>query len=41
MRQPTVETVEQWLYKPFLLNGQPVDVETTVVSNPGLNCDGG
>jgi outer membrane biosynthesis protein TonB len=41
MRQPTVDAVRQWEYKPFQLNGQPVDVETTVVSNPSLNCDGG
>jgi periplasmic protein TonB len=25
-----IEAVKQWLYKPFLLNGQPVEVETTV-----------
>jgi protein TonB len=25
-----VDAVKQWLYKPFLLNGEPVEVETTV-----------
>ena len=25
-----IEAVKQWRYKPFLLNGQPVEVETTV-----------
>src|SRR5262249_62373326 len=26
----TLEAVQQWHYRPFLLNGQPVGVETTV-----------
>lgn len=25
-----LDAVRQWVYKPFLLNGQPVDVETTI-----------
>jgi protein TonB len=25
-----VDAVRQWLYRPFLLNGEPVEVETTV-----------
>ena len=25
-----IEAVKQWIYKPFLLNGQPAEVETTV-----------
>jgi len=25
-----IEAVRQWHYKPYLLNGQPVEVETTV-----------
>jgi periplasmic protein TonB len=28
-----IEAVKQWRYKPFLLNGQPVEVETTVTVN--------
>jgi protein TonB len=25
-----IETVKQWRYRPYLLNGQPVEVETTI-----------
>jgi periplasmic protein TonB len=25
-----IEAVKHWRYKPFLLNGQPLEVETTV-----------
>jgi protein TonB len=25
-----IEAVRQWRYKPYLLNGQPVEVETTI-----------
>ena len=25
-----IDAVKHWRYKPFLLNGQPVEVETTV-----------
>lgn len=28
-----IEAVRQWRYKPFLLNGQPLEVETTVTVN--------
>jgi protein TonB len=28
-----IEAVKQWRYKPFVLNGQPVEVETTVTVN--------
>ncbi len=30
LRQSSLDAVKQWEYKPFLLNGVPVDVETTV-----------
>jgi periplasmic protein TonB len=30
LQQAAVEAVKQWRYKPFLLNGEPVEVETTV-----------
>ena len=30
MRQPYVDAVKQWEYRPFQLHGQPVEVETTV-----------
>jgi protein TonB len=28
-----IEAVKQWRYKPFVLNGQPLEVETTVTVN--------
>jgi protein TonB len=28
-----IEAVKQWRYKPFLLSGQPFEVETTVTVN--------
>ena len=28
-----IDAVKHWRYKPFLLNGQPVEVETTVTVN--------
>jgi periplasmic protein TonB len=28
-----IDAVKQWRYKPFLLNGQPVEVETTITVN--------
>jgi protein TonB len=30
LESSAVEAVKQWQYKPYSLNGQPVDVETTV-----------
>ncbi len=30
LRQPALEAVSHWRYRPYLLNGQPVEVETTV-----------
>jgi len=32
-----IEAVKQWQYKPYLLNGQPTEVETTVQLNFTLN----
>jgi len=32
-----IEAVKQWRYKPFLLNGQPVNVETQVTVNFALS----
>jgi protein TonB len=31
-----IDAVKQWRYKPFLLNGQPVEIETTVTVNFAL-----
>ena len=30
LQQSALDAVRQWTYKPFLLNGEPVDVKTTV-----------
>lgn len=30
LRQSSLDAVHQWTYKPFLLNGQPEEVETTI-----------
>lgn len=32
-----VEAVKQWVYKPFLLNGEPVAVDTTITVNYSLD----
>ena len=31
LKPAALEAVRQWSYKPYLLNGQPVEVDTTVV----------
>jgi protein TonB len=33
LAQAAVEAVKQWKYKPYLLNGQPVEIETQVTIN--------
>jgi hypothetical protein len=30
LRDSALDAFRQWTYKPFLLNGQPVEVETTI-----------
>jgi protein TonB len=30
LQQAAIDAVKQWRYKPYLLNGQPVEVETTI-----------
>jgi TonB family protein len=30
LRQSSLDAVKQWVYKPFLVNGDPVEVETTI-----------
>jgi outer membrane biosynthesis protein TonB len=35
--QSALEAVKDWTYKPFLLNGNPVEVETTVTVNYSMN----
>jgi TonB family protein len=36
LRASALDAVRQWTYKPFLLNGQPTEVETTVTVNYSL-----
>jgi TonB family protein len=36
LRQPALDAVQNWRYKPYLLDGEPVDVETTVSVNFSL-----
>ena len=31
------DAVKQWRYKPYLLNGEPTEVDTTVIVNFNLN----
>ena len=31
LQQASVDAVKQWRYRPFLLNGEPVDVETSIL----------
>lgn len=33
LRQPAIDAVKTWRYKPYMLDGEPVDVETTVSVN--------
>jgi protein TonB len=30
LRQAAIDAVQTWLYRPYLLDGEPVEVETTV-----------
>ena len=30
LRQAALDAVSNWRYRPYLLNGQPVEVETTI-----------
>jgi periplasmic protein TonB len=34
--QASIDAVKQWRYKPFLLNGQPTEVDTSVMLNFSL-----
>ena len=33
LREPVREAVSKWTYQPYLLNGEPVDVDTTITVN--------
>jgi protein TonB len=30
LQQAAIDAVKQWRYRPYLLNGEPVEVETTI-----------
>ena len=32
-----LDSVKQWVYKPYLLNGNPTEVDTTITVNYNLN----
>ena len=36
LQASAMEAVKQWVYKPYLLNGEPVEVETTITVNYAL-----
>jgi len=33
LAKAAVDAVKQWKYKPYLLNGEPVDIETQITVN--------
>jgi len=33
LAQAAVEAVKKWKYKPYLLNGEPVDIQTQITVN--------
>jgi protein TonB len=39
LAKSAIDAVSQWKYKPYLLNGQPVDVQTTINVNYTLDGD--
>lgn len=40
LRNSAIEAVQQWKYKPYLLNGQPMEVDTTISVNYSIADDG-
>ena len=37
LRAAALEAVRQWRYRPYLLNGEPVEVETTIIVDFTMN----
>lgn len=37
LQRPALDAVKEWVYEPFLLNGTPVPVDTTITVNFRLN----
>jgi protein TonB len=33
LNQAAIDAVKQWRYRPYILNGEPVEVDTTVTVN--------
>jgi periplasmic protein TonB len=33
LNQSALEAVKQWRYRPYILNGEPVEVDTTITVN--------
>jgi protein TonB len=33
LQQAAIDAVRQWRYKPYVLNGEPVEVDTTINVN--------
>jgi len=33
LAKPAVDAVRQWKYRPYLLNGEPVDIQTQITIN--------
>jgi outer membrane biosynthesis protein TonB len=38
LQQPYLYAAKQYTFKPYLLDGQPVEVQTTLALNPSINC---
>jgi outer membrane biosynthesis protein TonB len=32
LQEAVIEAVKQWVYKPYMLNGEPVEVDSTITS---------
>lgn len=39
LQKPALASVKQWRWHPYLLNGEPVVVDTTIIVNFNLNLD--
>jgi periplasmic protein TonB len=37
LQKTAIDAVRQWTYKPYLVNGEPTEVDTTVVINYSIN----
>jgi len=37
LQMSAMDAVRQWTYRPYLLNGEPTEVDTTITVNYNLN----